>query len=152
MNSRFYNAKLMNVTAENEKLWNQSIMPGIHINRIIHGRKVSSMGTPIVKPHPEIPGLCILDMYFFNKVKGEYRRNSDGEIVFGTMYRYLIDYPALLALFAGESIGQNYNFAIKQASRIERGVKMLDFKDNHDLAPTMKDLAKEARKSPMMRR
>lgn len=152
MNSRFYNAKLMNVTAANEKVWNQSIMPGVHINRIIHGRKVSSMGTPIVYPHPEIPGLCILDMYFFNPVKGEFRRNSNGDIVFGTMYRYLIDYPALFALFEGESIGQNYNFAIKQATRIEPGVKMLDFKGNHDLAPTMKDLAKIARQSPMMRR
>ena len=150
--NHYYNQKLMNVTAENEQLWNDTIMPGIHINRIIHGRKVSSMGTPIVYPHPTIPGLCILDMYFYNPIKGEKRRNSHGDIVFGTMYRYTIDYPALFALFSGESIGRNYNFAIKQAQRIEPGVKMLDFTHNHDLAPTMKDLAKIARQSPMMRR
>ena len=44
---RFTNQKLMNVAAANEKVWNEAVMPAIHLNRITHGRKVSSVGTPV---------------------------------------------------------------------------------------------------------
>lgn len=153
---RFTNQKLMNVAAANEKIWNEAVMPAVHLNRITHGRKVSSVGTPVVYPFSAIPGLFILDMYFYNmkSKKGEKipYRNDNGDIVFPTMYRYLIDYPALIALFSGESVGQNYNFAIKQALRIAPGEKIFDYKETPDKAPTRRDVALIARKSPVMRR
>lgn len=153
---RFTNQALMNIVSENEKVWHNAIMPAIHLNRITHGRKVSSVGTPVVYRHPTTPGFFILDMYFYNmkSKKGEKipYRNNNGDIVFPTMYRYVIDYAALIALFSGESVGQNYNFAIKQALRIAPGVKIFDYKETPDKAPTRRDVALMARKSPVMRR
>lgn len=151
---QYTNKNMMRIKS-NDEFWNEKVMPSIHKHRITHGRKTSNIGLPVVYRNPLNPKLYILDMYMYNKrqKKGKkfYHRNSLGEVVLPRMYRYIIDEETFKLFFCTETLGKNYNDVIKKAISIAKGVKVFDYMNDLDKAPTRRDVAKIAKEHELMR-
>lgn len=146
---QYKNEKIIEIKVNEEEFWNTKVMNRINRHRILHCRKVSSLGIPIIYFDP-IEQKYVLDMYMYNKksIKGKkyYHLNSLGQIVLPRMYRYTINKEIADNFFCTESIGKAYNDAIKKSIQIAPYEKKFDFMNNLDKAPTERDIAKIARK------
>lgn len=141
---QYTNQKLIEMNPVDE-FWNNKVMDKINRHRILHCRKVSKLGIPLVyKKFDDY----VLDMFMYNKksIKGKkyYHTNSKGEIVLPRIYRYYIDQKTAQNFYCTESLGKKYNDAVKKAIKIGPGIK-IDYMNNLDKAPTEKQVAKWAR-------
>ena len=140
----YTNEKMIEINSNN--FWENKVMPKINRHRILHCRKVSKIGIPIVYKKQDD---FVLDMYMYNhksiKGKRHYHKNSKGEIVLPKVYRYYIDKETYSNFYCTESLGKKYNDAIKKVNTIKPGIKIADFMNDLDKAPTEKQIAKLAK-------
>ena len=139
MSKDFQNEKMMQIVLDEITYtkWCKGLKE-LHLNRIKKGIKASTFIIPLVYEVNE--NLYQLDAYMpGNKAV---KKNDKGELVYAKMYRYFISKEVMEAFFARESLGQAYNFLVKQNEDIAKGELLIDLKDPNK-APTRFDLAKK---------
>lgn len=136
---QFWNQNEMEIKLDEEKdiKWRKA-MPKRYINKIMKGIKVSTFHIPL--PYPYKDGNYILDTYM--QGPKALKKNSKGEQVYTRMYRYLVTKEIMEQYMQFDSLGQAYNFLVKQNEGVSKGIKMMDL-TNPDDAPTRKDLGKK---------
>ncbi len=139
MSKHFQNEKMMDIILDTITYtqWCKGLKE-IHLNRIKKGIKVSTFIIPLV--YELNNGLYRLDIYMPGRKAVKY--NDKGQEVYTKMYRYFVSKQTIDRFFKYESLGQGYNFEIKQNPDIEEGILMMDLQ-NPNIAPTRFDLAKK---------
>ena len=139
MTRDFQNEKMMQIVLDEITYtkWCKGLKE-LHLNRIKKGIKASTFIIPLVYEIND--DLYQLDAYMpGNKAV---KKNNKGQLVYTKMYRYFISKNLMEQFFAKESLGQAYNFLIKQNPDVTKGQLLIDLKDPN-LAPTRFDLAKK---------
>ena len=139
MVKQFWNQREMEIELDDYKdvKWREG-MPRRYRNKIEKGIKVSSFHIPLAYPYKD--DLYILDEYM--QGPKAIKKNSKGEQVYTRMYRYIVTKEIMEQYMRFDSLGQAYNFLVKQNMGVSKGIKLMDLK-NPDDAPTRKDLGKK---------
>lgn len=141
MSKEFQNEKMMNIVLDEITYakWCKGLKE-LHLNRIKKGLKTSTFIIPLVYELNEKEYRLDAWMPGRKAVK----KNDKGQDVYAKMYRYIVPKIIMEEFFKKESLGQAYNFLVKQNEYVAKGELVVDIKDPN-MAPTRFDLAKKYR-------